>query len=181
MGWVDEAYRDAGNVFGKGADAMHITGDLSLTDFGTLGERRGTTPSSPTTSTPHTRARSSSRSGEKSYAVESATARHRRHRRAAVQPAHQRDIATIRRVAGTCSIDGAGTSGRWREPVGKAVPTYLRRADANDPTLCGRFFINSDSNNDYGTKAAFPSWMYPEDGNRFFPGTDASARRPPRR
>ena len=36
MGWVDEAYRDSANVFGKGADAMHITGDLSLADFGTL-------------------------------------------------------------------------------------------------------------------------------------------------
>ena len=33
MGWTDEAYRDHGNVFGKGADEMHITGDLSLSDF----------------------------------------------------------------------------------------------------------------------------------------------------
>ena len=36
MGWVDEAYRDSGNLLGKGADAMHITGDLSLANFGTL-------------------------------------------------------------------------------------------------------------------------------------------------
>ena len=28
MGWTDEAYRDHANVFGKGADQMHITGDL---------------------------------------------------------------------------------------------------------------------------------------------------------
>ena len=39
MGWVDEAYRDAGNVLG-GAAQMQITGDLSLTNFGTLGEQR---------------------------------------------------------------------------------------------------------------------------------------------
>ena len=52
------------------------------------------------------------------------------------------------------------------------MPSYL--LDATDPTLCGRFFINADKNNDYGTKAAFPSWLYPEDGNRFFPGTDQS-------
>src|SRR5690242_8804641 len=36
MGWTDEAFRDTANVFGKGADAMHITGDLSLADFATL-------------------------------------------------------------------------------------------------------------------------------------------------
>ena len=33
MGWTDEAYRDHANIFGKGADQMHITGDLSLSDF----------------------------------------------------------------------------------------------------------------------------------------------------
>ena len=36
MGWTDEAYRDTENLFGRGTDAMHITGDLSLADFGTL-------------------------------------------------------------------------------------------------------------------------------------------------
>ena len=32
MGYTDEAYRDDANVFGKGVDAMHITGDLSLAE-----------------------------------------------------------------------------------------------------------------------------------------------------
>ncbi len=41
MGWTDEAYRDTENLFGRGTDAMHITGDLSLADFGTLIEPRG--------------------------------------------------------------------------------------------------------------------------------------------
>ena len=41
MGWTDEAYRDHGNVFGKGADQMHITGDLSLADFALIEKNDG--------------------------------------------------------------------------------------------------------------------------------------------
>ena len=41
MGYTDEAYRDTGNVFNKGADAMHITGDLSLDDFATIQKNHG--------------------------------------------------------------------------------------------------------------------------------------------
>ncbi|HET9248328.1 MAG TPA: hypothetical protein VFP13_00115, partial [Actinomycetota bacterium] len=41
--------------------------------------------------------------------------------------------------------------------------------------FCGRYFINSADSLHYGTRDGFPSWIYPEDGNRFFPGTDASA------
>jgi hypothetical protein len=174
MGWVDEAYRDAGNVFGKGTDAMHITGDLSLTDFGTLvnGEHYLKLADYLHTAYPGTKFITV---GEKSYAVESATAATGD---IAVRLSSRRSNVTSDAPTGcrNLSIDGAGTFGRWREPVGKAVPAYLRQPDVTDPTLCGRFFINSDSNNDYGTKAAFPSWLYPEDGNRFFPGTDASAQ-----
>src|SRR4051812_15846601 len=43
MGYTDEAYRDTRNVFGKGYDAMHITGDLSLADFATI-EKNGGQP-----------------------------------------------------------------------------------------------------------------------------------------
>ena len=57
-------------------------------------------------------------------------------------------------------------------PPGKNVPDYLLERDSVDPTICGRFFINSDKANDYGTAAAFPTWMYPSEGNRFWPGND---------
>ena len=43
MGYTDEAYRDTTNVFGKGFDAMHITGDLSLADFATIEKNHGRT------------------------------------------------------------------------------------------------------------------------------------------
>jgi hypothetical protein len=173
MGWVDEAYRDSANVFGKGVDAMHITGDLSLADFGTLvtGADYPKLADYLHAAYPGTKFITV---GEKSYAVESATAAtgdigvRLSSRRSDVSSDYPTGCRNL-------SVDGAGTSGRWREPFGKNVPTYIRRADGSDPTLCGRFFINSDSNNDYGTKTAFPSFMYPEDGNRFFPGTDASA------
>ena len=79
----------------------------------------------------------------------------------AAAPAHRLPAGE---VAAAWGRKGGGPGGRLRLP------------DTSDPTLCGRFFINSDSNNDYDTKAAFPSFMYPEDGNRFFPGTDASAQ-----
>ena len=39
----------------------------------------------------------------------------------------------------------------------------------NDPF--GRFFVNSDSGNDYTTATTPPAWIYPEDGDRMVPGT----------
>jgi hypothetical protein len=54
--------------------------------------------------------------------------------------------------------------GRYRGPDGVNVPTYIK-----DP-FCGRFYVNSSLT--YGTSTAFPSWIYPLDGNRFVPGYD---------
>jgi hypothetical protein len=157
MGWVDEAYRDTHNLFGKNVPGespkMHITGDLALSDFETLIAHEGYPKLSDYL---HGKSPGSKFIvvGQKSYAVESAVA-------------GSGDIAVRmsgRGSASTCPALG----GRWRSPAGRNVPTYL-----TTPT-CGRFYVNSDSGNDYGTKAAFPSWMYPEDGNRFFPGTDSA-------
>ena len=157
MGWTDEAFRDAGNLLGKGADAMHITGDLSLTDFGTLVGSEGYPKLADYLHT----AEPASKFivvGEKSYAVESAAA-------------PNADIAVRLSSRSSSSLfDDCRTAlgGRYRFPTGKDVPAYLS-------DFCGRWYINSDGGNDYGTLTAFPSFMYPEDGNRFFPGTDASA------
>src|SRR3954470_3756455 len=41
MGYTDEAYRDTTNRFGKGFDAMHITGDFSLADFAAVEQNDG--------------------------------------------------------------------------------------------------------------------------------------------
>lgn len=61
-----------------------------------------------------------------------------------------------------CQIE---LNGRYRGPAGVNVPAYLLEP-------CGRFFVNSDTANAYGTDLAFPSWIYPLDGDRFVPGHD---------
>src|SRR3954469_12713214 len=74
MGWTDEAYRDHGNVFGRGVDEMHITGDLSLADFATIEKNDGV--EYPKLADYLHAARPGGKFitvGEKSYAVESAT------------------------------------------------------------------------------------------------------------
>ena len=157
MGWTDEAYRDTENLFGRGTDAMHITGDLSLADFGTLIEHEGY----PKLADYLHEAFPGTKFivvGEKSYAVESAVA-----------PTGDIGVRMSGRSSSTLDACGLELGGRYRQPAGKAVPTYLSQP------FCGRYFINSADTLHYGTRDAFPSWIYPEDGNRFFPGTDASA------
>jgi hypothetical protein len=162
MGWTDEAYRDADNLLGKGAGQMHITGDLSLTDFGTLingsygGHGYPKLADYLHVAYPGTKFITV---GEKSYAVESATA-----------PSGDIGVRLSSRSSSSLFDECRTTlGGRYRFPAGKNVPAYLS-------DYCGRWYINSDAGNSYGTTLDFPSWMYPEDGNRFFPGTDASAQ-----
>lgn len=172
MGWTDEAYRDTDNLLGNGANSMNITGDLSLSDFGKLidGAYGG---SSYKKLADYLHVAQPGQKfivvGEKSYAVESAAA-------------PNADIAV--RLASRASVEPCKTTlgGQYRYPKGKNVPTYLaplNPADTSDPQFCNRFYINADKSNDYGTKAAFPSYMYPEEGNRFFRGTDPSAAEHP--
>ena len=173
MGYTDEAYRDNGNVFGKGTDAMHITGDLSLADFATIQKNVDGRPYPKLADYLH-QARPGSKFitvGEKSYAVETATGASGD---IGVRLSSRRSDVTSDYPTGcrNLSIPGVPGNGQWRSPAGKNVPSYLTLPDPNDPKLCGRYFINADKGNDYGTKAAFPSWLYPNEGNRFVPGND---------
>jgi arylsulfatase A-like enzyme len=157
MGWTDEAYRDTQDLFGRGADAMHITGDLSLADFGTLISNEGYPKLADYLHAAYPGTKFIV-VGEKSYAVESAVA-----------PTGDIGVRMSGRSSSTLDSCGIELGGRYRQPAGKNVPTYL------STPFCGRYFINSADSLHYGTRDAFPSWIYPEDGNRFFPGTDASA------
>lgn len=172
MGYTDEAYRDVTNVFGKGAGAMHITGDFSLADFATIEKNHGK-PYPKLADYLHAAHPGSKfiTVGEKSYAVESATGASGD---IAVRLSSRRSDVTSNAPTGcrNLSIPGVPGNGQWRSPAGKNVPAYLLLPDKTDPTLCGRYFINADKNNDYGTKAAFPSWLYPNEGNRTVPGND---------
>ena len=123
MGWTDEAYRDHGNVFGKGADQMHITGDLSLSDFALIEKNNGVAypkladylhaayPGSEFITV-----------GEKSYAVESATGASGD---IAVRLSGRRSDVTSDYPTGcrNLSIPGVPGNGQWRSPAGKNVPT----------------------------------------------------------
>ncbi|HWL91404.1 MAG TPA: hypothetical protein VNP90_08565, partial [Actinomycetota bacterium] len=163
MGWTDEAYRDTLNLFGRGAGAMHITGDLSLADFGTLISHEGYPKLADYLhdAFPGTKFIAV---GEKSYAVESAVA-----------PTGDIGVRMSGRSSSTLDACGTMLGGRYRQPSGKNVPAYLLEGPLPAPNTCGRYFINSSDTLHYGTRDGFPSWIYPEDGNRFFPGTDASA------
>ena len=130
---------------------MWITGNFGLTEFGTLIENEGYPKLADYLhgAFPGTKFIAV---GQKGYAIESTAAADRRHRRPDVEPG----------AAALCPLLG----GAWRVARRLNVPTYL-----TEP-MCGRFYVNSDSANDYGTLTTPPAWMYPEDGNRFFPGFD---------
>jgi hypothetical protein len=153
QGWVDAVLRDEQNRLGNGSDAIHMVGDLSLSDFGKLIAY----PKLPD----YVRAKFGAQDGrfivvgQKSYAVESAAA-------------PSADIA-VRMSARSELPSGADAcheklGGRFRFPAGKNVPTYL-----TEP-YCGRWFVNCES--DLGTLLQFPSWLYPADGGHFSPGAD---------
>ena len=179
MGWTDEAFRDAGNVFGKGKDAMHITGDLSLSDFATLEQRNGK-PYKKLADYLHGAYPGTKfiTVGEKSYAVDSATGAsgdigvRMSSRKSKVTGQYDPDNYLNSGCTNLDDTPGTTGHGRWRAPDGKNVPSYLTGPDPDDPTLCGRYFINSDKANDYGTLTQFPSWLYQSEGNRFVPGDD---------
>jgi len=156
MGWVDEAFRDKYNLLGKGAGEMHITGDLSIDDFGTLVNNQSYPKLADYLHDQYPGSKFIS-VGQKAYAVESIAAA-------------TGDIAV--RLSGRSSsslFDECRTTlgGRYRFAAGKNVPAYLTQ-------YCGRYYINSDGGNSYGTTASFPAWLYPEDGDRLFPGTNAA-------
>ena len=160
MGWTDEAYRDADNLLGKGAGAMHITGDLSLRRLRHADQRSyngRATRSSPTTCTTAYPGTKFIVVGEKSYAVESATAPTRRHR-----------VRLSSRSSSSLFDSLPHHAGR---PRTGSRPARTCRPTSSD--YCGRWYINSDAGNSYGTDDGVPVLDVPEDGNRFFPGTDA--------
>ena len=144
MGYTDEAYRDVTNVFGKGAGAMHITGDFSLADFATIEKNHGK-PYPKLADYLHAAHPGSKfiTVGEKSYAVESATGASGD---IAVRLSSRRSDVTRNAPRGcrNLSIPGVPGNGQWRSHAGKNVPAFLLLPETTDPTLCGRYVINAD-------------------------------------
>ncbi|MFC4161283.1 alkaline phosphatase family protein [Chitinimonas lacunae] len=155
MGWTDEAFRDSRNLLGKGKNAIWTTGSLSREQFATLIKDANYPKLADYLHT----AQPGSKFivvGEKDYAVESVAA-----------PTGDIAVRMSDRQKDVSKETGCDNlQGQWRYPYGVNVPSYL-----TEPK-CGRFYINSDKGNDYGTLATPPTWLYPLDGNRFVPGND---------
>ncbi len=163
MGWVDEAYRDREGLLSSDTDQMWITGELTYDQYGTIIQNKGY----PKLADYLQDAQPGKKFivvGQKGYAVDSAAAE-------STYDTSDADIH-VKFSGRTSSTPVAGSpdaacnlelGGRYRFPDGKNVPSYLTE-------FCGRYYVQSADT--YGTSAAFPSWIYPLDGNRFVPGTD---------
>jgi hypothetical protein len=187
QGWVDEAYRDTDGIIAPTygtptpVGAMHITGDFGQSQFNALVSHEGY-PKLQDYLHRGDAAKQFIVVGEKNYAVRTAIAS------TGGTPAPTNLIAVHMSgsiTTNTGTLPGGATcvanlGPTIREPSGYRVPDYLRTegtTTVGTTTYCGRYVINADrSTNNYGTLAAFPSWLYPEEGNRFFPGTDATAQ-----
>ena len=141
----------------QGADAMHITGDLSLADFARSVEQRRV---------PEARGLPAHR-----------RARHEVHHRGG--EVLRRGVARPGRAATSrCACPSRRTSpglpDRLPEPVDPGVPGNGRRPAARTcrltcslPTCAAATTVRpvlhqpANKGNDYGTQAAFPSWLYP--------------------
>jgi hypothetical protein len=180
MGWVDEAYRDADNIVGPTygltpttPPAMHITGDFGQTQFNAIvADARYQKLQDYLHGVDATE--QFIMVGEKNYAV-----------RSAIAPTVGENLIAVHLSSGktnnTGTLPNGGTCAAnvgptFREPQGYRVPDYLFTKGASGGN-CGRYVINADrTTNNYGTLTTFPAWLYPEDGNRFFPGTDPTAQ-----
>lgn len=157
MGWVDEAYRDTTNLLGKGAGAMWETAAWGPQDFATVIRNANY----PKLADYLHQARPGTKFiavGQKGYAVDSVVA-----------PSGDIGVRFSGRQRDVTKEKGCDNlAGAWRFPTGTNVPAYL-----TEPR-CGRYYVNSDSGNDYATKARSPAWLYPLDGNRLVPGRDSA-------
>ena len=152
MGWSNEVYRDVDNVLGEGAGAYFVTSSLSCDQFRALTQAGGYPKLADYLDRAFPEGKFVS-IGQKPTAACPAG-----------QPADPDDsIVTFSGRSFDCDGDGVNN---WRGPTGSNVPTYISQP------ICGRYYVNSDSNLDYGTKTTPPAWMYPLDGNRFVPGYD---------
>jgi hypothetical protein len=146
MGWSNEVYRDVNNVLGEGAGAYFVTSSLGCAQFNALLQAQGYP-------------KLDDHLGGKFIAVGQKPT-------AACPAGHPADpgqdivVHLGSRQGATSPCPG------YRGPAGANVPIYLSQP------LCGRFYVDSRSALDYGTRTTLPASLYPLDGNRFAVGTD---------
>ena len=149
MGWSDEAFRDVDNVLGLGAERHRHHRRPGLRPVRQADRRHGTTPSSATTCTRSSPARSSPTSA-------------RRATRSSPWPPPAPTTAcawAARRAADLPDPSVVPWTGTYRGASGGNVPDYI----TNDNRYL-RQRRQPPTPTTYGTKTAVPAWMYPEDG-----------------
>jgi hypothetical protein len=146
MGWADEAFRDTDKVLAA-TEEMYVTGSLGRDDFNKLIAHGGYWKLADYLHAAHPGTKFIA-AGQKNYAVHTSNG-------------PTGDISVTFASRATCN----GVAG-LRGPTGFNVPSYI-----NTPA-CGRFWVDSRTDLDYGTKTTPPAWLYPLDGNRFAPGRD---------
>jgi hypothetical protein len=146
MGWGDEAYRDTEGVLGA-PDTMYVSGSLTRDQFNLLIAHGGYWKLADYLHQAHPGTKFIA-AGQKNYAVYSSNG-----------PTGDISVTFASRAVCNGVPD-------LRGPTGLNVPAYI-----NTPE-CGRFWVNSSTALDYGTKTTPPAWLYPLDGNRFAPGRD---------
>ena len=149
MGWADEAFRDVGNMFGYGEDAIVETGVLGTADYVKLIEEWDYAKLGDYLHTkfPDTIV---ANVGEKGYQVESM---------AASSSDFWVRMGSKKKTADLADPTVVPWSGTYRGAGGNP-PAYIKSDN--------RFLVsvgnNSDPNDYYGTKVDKPAWLYPEDG-----------------
>ena len=154
MGWADEAYRDADDVLGEGADSMWISGSLTRDQFNALIAHGGYAKLADYLHAKHPGTKFIA-AGQKDYAVYSSNG-----------PTGDISVTFSGR---NFDCDGDGVN-NWRGPTG------LERAELPVGALLRAVLRRLRRLAVYGTATTAPAWMYPLDGNRFAPGFDPAHR-----
>ena len=161
MGWADEWYRDVDGVLGTPGD-MYVSGSMTQPQFDTLvqqglPEARGL-PEGEVPGQGRRRGRPEELRGVRD---ERPVDRHPGHlRRPQLRLRRRRDVDNT-----------------WRGPVGVNVPTYI-----TEPTVApacpaeDHFYVDANTDLNYGTLTTSPAWMYPLQGNRDISGNDPTTR-----
>ncbi|MGD9958951.1 alkaline phosphatase family protein [Nocardioides sp.] len=158
MGWADEWFRDTDGVLGT-PDTMYVSGSMSQPQFDSLVADKGYPKLADYLHAKYP-GKIVASFGQKNYAMYAMSTG-----------------ADIRVTFGGRSFDCDGDAvadNTWRGPVGVNVPTYITEATVA-PTCPAdsHFYVDADSNLNYGTLTTSPAWNYPLQGNRDISGPDA--------
>jgi hypothetical protein len=157
MGWADEWFNDPDGVLGA-PGTHYVTGSMSRDQFDALINDKGYPKLADYLKSEHPGSTVAT-VGEKNYAVYSMSG-----------PGSDFRVTFSGRNF-DCDDDPAVTQNTWRGPTG-VVPTYIAQPSGSNACAANPYYVDADSNINYGTLDTPPAWMYPLQGNRDITGND---------